>query len=391
MKKLLMIIPLVFLLCFTFSCQDKGADIDRFMEDGVEVVVNHLEPYIVKGKPSVLFLEESFTIDTERDEIADLGLTDIGVHFDVDSQGNIYIVSYENTEGLIFQFDRDGNLIRSFAHKGQGPGELQARNYPPLYLTVDQEDNIVISDNRNNKLAIFGREGDLVKEIKIDSNTICSIPLANGNYLSYIRVHDGSGEFITQNPLTLFNSQFEEIKELERQKVPNLIIGKRLKATYHIVSWSVSKEKIFTGFQERGYEIYIYDFGGELVQKIKKEYKQIPVPEDYKKKFMEKFEAPIFDDIRNKIYFPDSMPAFHSFFSDDDGRLFVMTYEKGENPSEYMYDIFNAEGIFISKKSLNVFHDGSGAYSIVRNGRFYCLKEKDSGYKELVVYKMRWE
>jgi len=36
MKKMFMILPLVFLLCFTFSCQDKAADIERLMEDGVE-------------------------------------------------------------------------------------------------------------------------------------------------------------------------------------------------------------------------------------------------------------------------------------------------------------------------------------------------------------------
>jgi len=28
---------------------------------------------------------------------------------------------------------------------------------------------------------------------------------------------------------------------------------------------------------------------------------------------------------------------------------------------------------------------------IAKNDRLYCVKEKESGYKELVVYKMRWE
>ena len=54
------------------------------MEDGVEVIVNHLEPYKIKGEPSTLHLEEKFTLDTERDEIAEIGLTDTQ-DFDVDS------------------------------------------------------------------------------------------------------------------------------------------------------------------------------------------------------------------------------------------------------------------------------------------------------------------
>jgi hypothetical protein len=72
-------------------------------------------------------------------------------------------------------------------------------------------------------------------------------------------------------------------------------------------------------------------------------------------------------------------------------KAFMILTEKGENPNEYMYDIINAEGIFISKKSLNVFHDESGVYATVKDDRFYCLKEKESGYKELVVYQIVWE
>jgi hypothetical protein len=361
------------------------------MEDGVEVIVNHLEPYKIMGEPSSLILEEMFTIDTERDDVAEIGLTDIGVYFDVDSQGNIYLNSNENVEGTIFKFDKDGNFICFFARKGQGPGELQARHSLSLYLTIDNKDNIAVSDSYN-KLVVFESDGDFIKENKIASNTLCTIPLSNGNFLSYILVLNNRAEFLIQNPLTLFNSQYEEIKELEKQMGPNPLIKNRVKAGYHnILSWGVSNGKIFTGLPERGYDIYVYDFEGRLIRKIKKEYSPIPVTKEYKKEFMKQFEAAMYDDIRNKYYFPDSMPPFHSFFTDADGRLFVMTYEKGRNPGEYMYDIFNPEGVFICRKSMKVYHDGGGHYAKVKKGRFYCLNEKESGFMELVVYNMRWE
>jgi len=192
-------------------------------------------------------------------------------------------------------------------------------------------------------------------------------------------------------PLILFDSQLVEIKELDRQMIPNPIVGKRLKGIYYILSWSISDSRIFTGFQERGYEIWVYDFDGKLVRKIKKHYKRVPVPEEHKTKFMEQFSSPLFDDIRTKIYFPSTMPPFHSFFADDESRLFVMTYEKGENPGEFMYDIFNADGICIGRKSLKVLHDDGGIFAKIKNGRLYCLNEKESGYKELVVSKVIWE
>ena len=387
MKKVIFLILLSLVLVF---CAPKSDEPERVMEDGAEVVINRLEPYKIKGKPSTFSLQQEFTIDTENDRIAELGLTDIGYYFDVDSQGSIYLAGYENTEGMIFKFDREGNFIRSFLRKGQGPGELKGRNYVSLYLTIDENDNIAVSDF-GYKLVLFGGEGELKRENRIDSRTVCASPLVNGNYLSYISIMDGASEYINQNPLTLLNDQFEEIKELDKQMVPNPIIGKRLKGSYHVLSWSIANGKIFTGFQERGYEIRVFDFDGNLLQKIQKEFKPVPISEDYKTSFMEQFNAPIFEGIRNKIYFPDAMPPFHSFFSDDAGRLFVMTYEVGENPGEFMYDIFNPEGACIGRKSLKVHHDEGGVYAKMKNGRFYCLNEKDSGYKELVVSKVVWE
>ena len=79
-----------------------------------------------------------------------------------------------------------------------------------------------------------------------------------------------------------------------------------------------------------------------------------------------------------------------SFFQDDECRLFVKTYEEGDNPGEYMFDIFNPDGIFISRKSLNIYSLGEKICAMAKRNRLYCLREKKSGYKELVVYKMRW-
>jgi hypothetical protein len=361
------------------------------MEDGVEIVLNRIEPHSIRGESSTFTLEKEFSIDTEDDKTAELGLTDISASFDADSNGNVYLINPEGDESIIFKFDKKGNFIRAFSRRGQGPGELIASPFPSPYLVVDYKHHIAVSDSMNNKVSFFAQDGSLINEVKISTNIFEVIPLENGNYLAFVSVMDPRGEFINQNPVTLFSSEFEEIKELDKQSIPNPIIGKRLKGTWHILSWTVSNGKIFTGFQEREYEIYVYDFDGKLVQKIKKEYKSVPVPQEHKDEFMGRFEAEIFAPIRKKIYFPDSMPPFLGFFSDDEGRLFVMTYEKGENPGEYVCDIFNPDGICIGRKSMRVFHDDSGLHATMKNGRFYCLQEKSNGYKELIVYRVKWK
>jgi hypothetical protein len=68
-----------------------------------------------------------------------------------------------------------------------------------------------------------------------------------------------------------------------------------------------------------------------------------------------------------------------------------MTYEEGFNTGEYMYDIFNSDGAFIGRTSLGNVGRSFPFMVKAQNGRLYCIKEKENGYKELVIYKMIWE
>ena len=56
MKKLLAILSLVLLLCLSFCSQQQENEVKKIIEDGVEVVVNHLEPYEIKGEMTISFL-----------------------------------------------------------------------------------------------------------------------------------------------------------------------------------------------------------------------------------------------------------------------------------------------------------------------------------------------
>jgi hypothetical protein len=61
-----------------------------------------------------------------------------------------------------------------------------------------------------------------------------------------------------------------------------------------------------------------------------------------------------------------------------------------------MHDIFNSDGLFITRKSMVgygrwIYPDVSLDRAKAKNNRFYCIREKENGYKELVVSKMRWE
>lgn len=376
-------------------CAPKQEKIERIIEDGIEVVVNHLEPYQIKGEPTTFILEEEFVIDTESEKMAEIGMTHLPI-FGVDSIGNIYCLSLKDEKGnWFYKFDNQGNFIHSFGREGQGPGELQI----PMFIRVNKQNEIVILDNRK-KLSIFNTKGNLIKEISIDSNHQIATLLESGNILamrSLIKPDDG----IIELPIVLCNSDLEEIKVLvPGQKIINFsrankINGLNISPNFFV--WSISNGHICVGNLEKGYEFSIYDTVGKFLRKIRKEYNPVKVPEELKEQMLKRFERPGLESIRKKIYFPDYFPPFQFYFMDERARLFVMTYEKGNNPREFLYDIFNPEGIFIGRTKLSNYGDflltqrKSPLYVVAKNNRLYCVREKESGYMELVVYKTKWE
>jgi len=383
-------IDLILILLVFSYCAPRQQKIEKIMEDGVEVIVNHLEPYKIKGEPNILHLEEEFTIDTEKDEIAQLGVTDIRA-FDVDSEGNIYFFQErESDKNLVYKFDKSGHFITAFGRRGQGPGEIQA----PIYLNITRQDEIPIQDYGRFKLYVFDRNGIIIKETRLDSKSagfFAFYPLENGNYLKFRDYFDPALKH-RYDILDLYNSKFEEIKELDRCDYGLLgRIAQKVKGSPRVFIIEASDGMVYLGHENRGYEILIYDLDGELLRKIRKEYKAADASDEFKEILLANFEL-----VKDKLIVPDKMPPFHYFFLDDDGRLYVKTYEAGNNKNEFIHDIFNSDGIFITRVSLPGY--GSWMYpgrdlnrAKAKNKRLYCIREKESGYKELAVYKVRWE
>jgi len=382
MKKSIYLCLALFLF---LHCEPKQEKIEKYTEDGVKVIANHLEPYKIKGKPSVLHLDQEFTIDTENEDIIKTGLTNID-YFNVDSEGSIYCLNEKCLENFVLKFDRHGNFLTAFGRKGQGPGELQM----PVLPIITSQDEVVLMDQGRRELFFFNKDGTFIKSILQDSYTMAMHPLENGFYLIVKVVYDPEDDYIMQYPFSLYSSDFKEIKELDRLRFPNYRKGRKQKAINLGFLWSVTKNNFYFGNEEKGYEVRVYDLEGNMVRKIKKEYRKVRIPEEYIKEHSEGMS----ELWKQRTYFPEYFPPFQCAFTDDRERLFIITNEKGNNPGEYMSDIFNPEGIFIARTSLSgVINTPAQIFlpPLAKKDLLYCVQEKDSGYQELAVYRMKWE
>lgn len=368
------------------GCRSQRQKIEKTTEEGVEVVLNHLEPYVIKGVPSRLILEKELSIDTENEQTAKIGLTEMET-FDVDPEGNIYIIRWQSNENYLFKFDREGHFMTSFLRRGQGPGELEWGGT----VLLDHEGNLLTKDPSKPKYAIFDRDGRFIKEVLLKKPVEPIAPLSNRRYFYFEQIQNPE---ILQNYLGICDAGFESTMEIYRKETPNPFRSSQAKVTIsgRSLIYQAGKNRLYIGDTDKGYEIRVYDLDGKLLRKIRKEYRAVPVSEEFKREFLARFPKDY--PIRDRFEFAAAWPPFMSFVEDEEGRLFVRTFEKGSNPEESLFDIFSPEGVFINRVNIANRNSQQEQYSLpcmFKGGRLYSIHDKESGYRVLSVYSMHWE
>ena len=381
------------LVClFLAGCGGKRGVIEKITENGVEVVLNHLEPYRLPGRPSSLALQEIMAVDTENDSVAKAGVTDIYL-LDIDSQGNIYVMVPPTHPGnVVFKLSLEGKPLLSFGHKGQGPFELEY----PSGLHIDTTDRVWALESPKNKYHIYDTSGKPLAEGTPEGGFGDLVQLDNGTFLVSRREKGDLKRKYLSLAIGIYDQDFRIRREIDRfTKVPNKMIYKQVAEEYvcgtnYVFLAKPAAGRIFAGNSDRGYEILVFDLEGRLLRKIRKQYTPVPVSEDYKKKTLKMYKD-MMSDYAAKIFFPENWHPFQSFLADDEGRLLVMTYEPGGAPGEFLFDVFDQNGVFTSRLNLSVVAPSyDNILARIRGNRLYVVQEKPSGFKRLAVYEMIW-
>jgi hypothetical protein len=142
---------------------------------------------------------------------------------------------------------------------------------------------------------------------------------------------------------------------------------------------------IFVGNEIRGYEIWAYDQKGDLVRKIRKKHRPLPVSDQIRERALARYN----DNVKSMVFFPETLPPFLTLAADEEGSLYVVTFGEGDSPGENVIDVFNPDGAYVGRLSAAVFvSPDTPIDAVAREGRFYYVRETDTGYKQLVAEKI---
>jgi hypothetical protein len=379
----LVIILLVF-------CRANHPQVEKITENGVEIILNHLEPYRVPGEPSAVVLEKEFVIDAESPDLFKAGLTDI-FRFGVGTDGSIYVAQRPRKDvPVVFKFDKTGHLQNSFGRVGQGPGEIERC----AYFGVIGRDEVYVLDAQGKRITTFASSGELVKEAHLPTSSIGAIPLENGNFLaprSDVSPNEGQEEIA----FDLLDRQFVLVKVMHSFKFPVQHMGvAKINAYLTNPTGSYELDRIYVGLPGRDYEVLVFDLKGNLLRKIRKDYAPVMVTAAFRNEALARL--PQGSPVAGRLEFPNYKPSFQYMFADEKGRLFVATSEIDAASGQNICDVFDASGVFICRAVvgyydlLRMYWEGVTLDVVARNGRFFVLHEKDNGYKEIVVSKALW-
>ncbi len=307
--------------------------------------------------------------------------------FDVDMQGHLYVLDRQSQE--IHIFDPDGALIRTVGGKGGGPGEFESA----VSVDVSRTGEIWVTEMVEGTLTVLDSDGNYQRTQQL--NTVGRF------YIVYPGGFDRMGRY---NAL-IFSQEGEDVEELlvrfDEGTIPidTIAVPKspveaelfelvsddgRSRTTVTIPNqgsfdWDFALNGSLWTLYTGTYELTEMTTDGKVIRRAIKDFEPIRVTSAELEQIRQGYswfidEGGVVD--MNRI--PRQKPVVQSFFSDEEGNLWVLRTETSPEEANRLFDIFSAEGYFLGEIHLP-FPLIVSLKPVVQDGMLYGMTRDESG------------
>jgi hypothetical protein len=133
------------------------------------------------------------------------------------------------------------------------------------------------------------------------------------------------------------------------------------------------------------YEIKVFTPAGKHIKSIKKDYEPQKITEEDIQEMLDRIPNMGAVNVKEMFEFPKLFPPYQYFTIDEDNRIFVRTWEKGENDGEFFYDVFDSEGRYIAQ------FPSTMDIRLWKKGKAYSYEQNEDGFNIIKRYTVRWE
>lgn len=343
------IILFIFVCVIFVSCGKQKSEWKPIIDEveGVQHIENPEQPkYSGQNAPHLVF-EKNLTIPLEGKMYS----------FVVRLDGTMFALAVDT--GEIEVYDKDGQLLRKFGQKGQGPGEF----IRPWHLSISPDDEIFVLDKSARKITVFDTQGNFVRIIDYPG----SLGLMNSfifgqadNLYFYYTLSTYRLEakekldqgIIGINYLSKFGKNLEILAEIYScdytfmKRGPD---GESGGVVYNnIFYYQVDRTgNLYCGYSDQ-YEISVLSPDGKLIRIIKKRAQPIKTTKGDLDCVLNEYAG--LKELQDSLILSSTKPYFSDFHLLEGMGLLVSTYENEWNEEGVIFcDLFDQEGLYLAK------------------------------------------
>ncbi|MDA3886772.1 MAG: 6-bladed beta-propeller [Candidatus Delongbacteria bacterium] len=272
----------------------------------------------------------------------------------VDSENNLFFLDINTFK--IHKYNKIGKFVKSFGGKGNGPGEFIGHKNIALAI---MQDTLYVSDSKAKKIIIYDKNGKYIRNILLSRRTPFVLKNLNRNKFVGLSLNTEKtkNEYFLKSNLSTYNKKFSLIKSLSTQKIKFDPYKPSIVSSDFIQYFDCGKNQFYVSIiSEDRYLLKVYDLDSKFLFNIERDYRKVKMSN----KEIEDLAKSIKIQTNNKSNKNKVETLYHksinSIWVDKYDRVWVShNYKQNNNEEEIYIDIFNNQGILISKFDFNGF------------------------------------